>query len=433
MNYLELSILTQDKSSRMAMQVVRDMPPFDVEGGEDFTEYSERFEQFLLANKIDAADMKRAVFLSTVGGPTYKLLRGLLGDDVKTKTFDEIVAALKDHLQPAPNVIAERYKFNKRDRKHGETVNAYIAELRKYSEHCAFGTGLNEYLRDRLVCGLNSQPIQQKLLAVKDLNLTKALDIARSFEAATKDAKLLGGAGTGSAGSVHHAAKVEGMEHEQDCLHRLQQQQQRVRTKDSRDSRDTRECYRCGNQGHISTTCRYSDYTCRRCGKQGHLERRCRGEKKETGTGGASKQGASKPAAIRTVCACTAHGDGGAGDPNHGDGLNMDLLSLYRLGRQEAADPVMVDVMVNGGPVRMEVDTGAAVSVMSQSSYERIRGDQPLRESGLKLKTYTGEIVTPRGVATVDVAYQDQQRQLPITVVEGNVPNLLGRDWLSKL
>ena len=98
------------------------------------------------------------------------MLRGLLGVDVKTKTFDEIVAALKDHLQPAPNVIAERYKFNKRDRKHRETVNAYIAELRKYSEHCVFGMGLNEYLRNRLVCGLNNQPIQQKLLAVKELN-----------------------------------------------------------------------------------------------------------------------------------------------------------------------------------------------------------------------------------------------------------------------
>ena len=158
-------------------QFVREMPPFDMENGEDFTEYSERFEQFLLANKINEAEMKRAVFSSTIGGPSYKLLRGLLGEEVKTKAFTDIVKALKDHLQPAPNVIAERYRFNKRDRKHGESVNAYIAELRKYSEHCAFGGSLNEYLRDRFVCGLNSQPIQQKLLAVKDLDLTKALEM----------------------------------------------------------------------------------------------------------------------------------------------------------------------------------------------------------------------------------------------------------------
>ena len=113
--------------------------------------------------------------------------------------------------------------------------------------------------------------------------------------------------------------------------------------------------------------------------------------------------------------------------------LSMDPLSLYLLGRPDSVDPVMVEVKMNGESVRMEVDTGAAVSVMSQSSYERIRDNQPLRESGLKLKTYTGEIVSPQGVAAVDVVYQDQQSQLPITVVEGNVPNLLGRDWLSKL
>ena len=120
-------------------QFVRDMPAFDVDNGEDFTEYSERFEQFLLANKIDDGDMKRAIFLSTIGGPSYELLRGLLGETVKTKSFDEIVKALKDHLQPAPNVIAERYRFNKRDRNHGESVNPYIAELRKYCALCIWG------------------------------------------------------------------------------------------------------------------------------------------------------------------------------------------------------------------------------------------------------------------------------------------------------
>ena len=112
-------------------QLTRGMPPYDIENSEDFTEYSERFEQFLLANKVEDGNMMRAVFLSTIGGPTYKLLRGLLGDEVKTKSFPDIVKALRDHLQPAPNVIAERYRFNKRDRKQGESVNAYIAELHK--------------------------------------------------------------------------------------------------------------------------------------------------------------------------------------------------------------------------------------------------------------------------------------------------------------
>ena len=145
-------------------------------------------------------------------------------------------------------------------------------------------------------------------------------------------------------------------------------------------------------------------------------------------------KGATKPAAIRTVCACHTSGcDESRTDSDRGDCLSMDPLSLYRLGRPEAADPVMVDMLLNGKSVRMEVDTGAAVTVMSRSSYERVGSGQPLQESNLKLKTYTGEIVSPQGVGEVNVVYQDQQSQLPITVVDGNVPNLLGRDWLGKL
>ena len=39
----------------------------------------------------------------------------------------------------------------------------------------------------------------------------------------------------------------------------------------------------------------------------------------------------------------------------------------------------------------------------------------------------------PKGVAEVKVTYKDQELMMPITVVEGNVPTLLGRDWLCKL
>ena len=39
----------------------------------------------------------------------------------------------------------------------------------------------------------------------------------------------------------------------------------------------------------------------------------------------------------------------------------------------------------------------------------------------------------PKGVGEVEVTYKDQEMKLSLTVVEGNVPTLLGRDWLEKL
>ncbi len=96
---------------------------------------------------------------------------------------------------------------------------------------------------------------------------------------------------------------------------------------------------------------------------------------------------------------------------------------------------MMVDVEVNLKPLRTEVDTGAAVSVMGVSAFKRLCKEDlsSLEESGLTLKTYTGELVKPEGVGKVEVCYKGQKFQLPVTVIEGNVPTLLGRDWLSKL
>lgn len=46
------------------------------------------------------------------------------------------------------------------------------------------------------------------------------------------------------------------------------------------------------------------------------------------------------------------------------------------------------------------------------------------------LKTYTGEPMPVRGETSVHVKYKDQEYPLTLTVVRGNGPSLLGRDWL---
>ena len=111
----------------------------------------------------------------------------------------------------------------------------------------------------------------------------------------------------------------------------------------------------------------------------------------------------------------------------------MNFLSLYTLnGGSRKHDTIMVGMKWNGKEVGMEVDTGAAVSVMSLSQYQDINGGR-LRETKLQLRTYTGEVVRPVGVGEVHVNYRNQVMKLPVTVLDGKVPTLLGRDWLDKL
>ena len=53
--------------------------------------------------------------------------------------------------------------------------------------------------------------------------------------------------------------------------------------------------------------------------------------------------------------------------------------------------------------------------------------------TSIKLRTYTGETLKILGSIQVRVDYQGQVEQLPLLVVNGTGPSLLGKDWMSKI
>ena len=93
------------------------------------------------------------------------------------------------HHDPKPSVIAQRYRFNTRNCRSGESISTYVAELHHLSEHCNFGPSLNEMLRDRIVCGIKDQKIQRRLLAEPELTFDKAFKLVSASESADKNAK----------------------------------------------------------------------------------------------------------------------------------------------------------------------------------------------------------------------------------------------------
>ena len=139
---------------------------------ESLTAYVERVELYFEANKIEE-ERKVPVFLSVLGSKTYSVLRDLLAPSKpKVKKFSELVAALTRHFEPRPIVIAERFRFHKRDQKQGESIAVFLSELRRLAATCSFGSFLEEALRDRLVCGVLSEAMQRKLLTEADLTLS---------------------------------------------------------------------------------------------------------------------------------------------------------------------------------------------------------------------------------------------------------------------
>ena len=81
----------------------------------------------------------------------------------------------------------------------------------------------------------------------------------------------------------------------------------------------------------------------------------------------------------------------------------------------------------------MELDTGAAVSIIAESQLKRILPRIKLQPSKMKLKTYSGEKMAVVGEVPVEVQYAEQTELLSFVVVAQEGPPLLGRDWLKFL
>lgn len=141
---------------------------------------------------------------------------------------------LKKHFEPKPLTISERFTFNRRQQDARESVADYVAELRRLTVHCAFGTFLDDALRDRFVCGLKSEAAQKKLLSEPDLTFQRAVEIAQNMELATAKAKQL----------QSHSGAAESQKSDQDiCRVGLQSQPSVV----------SNSCYRCGKSNHHHT------------------------------------------------------------------------------------------------------------------------------------------------------------------------------------
>jgi hypothetical protein len=156
-------------AAQATMQILGNLQEFNPDN-ETIVVYLERMQMFFEVNNVE--DAKRVPVLLTANGAKYSLLRDLVSPATpREKSLDELVKVLKDHFEPKPLVIAERYRFYHRDQRTDESIAEYLAVLKKLASTCKFRNFLDEALRDRLVCGVRSKAIQKKLLAEDGLTL----------------------------------------------------------------------------------------------------------------------------------------------------------------------------------------------------------------------------------------------------------------------
>ena len=116
----------------------------------------------------------------------------------------------------------------------------------------------------------------------------------------------------------------------------------------------------------------------------------------------------------------------GLSKPNNG---MYELYSIADVGK----NPYEVKMWLNEQPVSMQVDTGAAQTVMTKHVFESMFSGATLEPTNVTLTGFAGSPIPVLGRMKVTAKYQEQEHTVSLLVVDvdSGRPNLMGRDWLK--
>ena len=153
----------------------------------------------------------------------------------------------------------------------------------------------------------------------------------------------------------------------------------------------------CGNKGHTSKGCRKKARS-----NQNHVVKQCFN------------------VVIETIP-----------DENSED----DVFSIYQLRNSNPSTPITVFITIANHKLPIDVDTGAPVSLLNWNTFQKLncKSDISLLLTKSKLKTYSGEIVSPKGQNEIEFLYEGKKIKTTFLITNKQSPNVLGRDILGKL
>ncbi|XP_054257058.1 uncharacterized protein K02A2.6-like [Macrosteles quadrilineatus] len=389
--------------------------PYDEE--ESFRNFIKRFENFLVLKDVNEEKTKLCSLLHALSPKLHERLLDIVApDDPYKMNYENVVTVLKDHLEPLPSVLTLQHRFVCRVQQPNESIIEFAMELKKLSKDCQFNCDCGKsvtdmLLRMQLVRGLHDHDIKGQLLQKKIVTTFKeALELATSLEASRTESSMM------TAHTAPPAVPVlKVVENQTRKWDRYSGNKNAVQATNKDQYSPSRSkfsglqgrCYRCGDKDHRANTCKFRNEFCNLCNKVGHIAKVC--------MGGPRKQRIDQ-----------------LEDREIEKQLDHTTYDSYKL-QVNNSDKFIMKIEIEGKPLSMELDTGAALSSISFEDYKRLDINKRMFKSHVQLRTYTGEIIQTKGVVYVRFQYKEKIYFGKLFIIDQDVEPIFGRDWIREV
>ena len=341
----------------------------------------------------ETSQIRCAVLLTVIGDEAMEKFDGFkFEQNEKDDDIDTVLKKFESYCIGATHEAFESYRFHSRVQETNETIEGYVAELRILAKGCNFGGFEDRMIRDRILVGCKSDHVREELLKDPTLNLKKAIDIAKAYEASqTKLSEM-------KDVSVDRVKAKYGKKKE------MSKKDQSQKTQGQ--GQKTQKCGRCGYNWHKRyKDCPALNEKCLACGRKGHFRDQCRAEKD-----------------VRQI------------EEDEDDDFMPILGSISE--DSEGINTVVenkwhTNLKVNGQDMEFRIDTGADVSVIPDRCF---KNKDVLKKTEKKLFGPGGTKIEVVGVyrATIE-KNQSKKTDQNLYVVKGLKKPLLGKPAIEAL
>lgn len=151
--------------------------------GMSIDEYLERFEAYLMLQKVADDKEKTVVLIGVSAALLYNKLKSVCApSEPNGKRYSEIKPLLVNALKPKILEVVERAKFYSRNQSNGENATVYSLALRQLAQTCNFGDHLDSNLRDRFIMGLCNEEMKRLVIQANPATFEVAILLAQTNE-----------------------------------------------------------------------------------------------------------------------------------------------------------------------------------------------------------------------------------------------------------
>ncbi|GLV46158.1 hypothetical protein CBL_02874 [Carabus blaptoides fortunei] len=167
-------------------------PPDNLQTDSDkstsWKKWLQQFEWYTTAIQLNnkPAEVQAATFMALISLDAIEIYNSFNLSDADKNNLHIIKDRFKEYFAPKTNISSEGYIFFKIEQNEDELFNEFLTRIKTQASKCEFGNLLNEMLKDKIVFGIKSYQVREKLLTEDNLDLTKATTICKTSEQASK-------------------------------------------------------------------------------------------------------------------------------------------------------------------------------------------------------------------------------------------------------